>query len=790
MPGTAHDWTARWVWLPDDARGANSHTYFRTEFDIGTLAPDDRFLLRISADFRYRLWVNGRHLDDGPPPSGARLRYYDTHDLTRQLRTGRNCLAVDVRYVGPLGAQFDTSPPGFLAECVGPAGVVAATGTGPWRCRLADAWSTDTFKAGFNIFDPYQEIFDARHEPAGWRAAGYDDTGWRKPVRLPAGSTDPAGLLARPIPPMRTQARRPAAVVGVEECLALANRTDQDLSIGLSQAGRPLRTARVDHADRFVSGAGPVTLACSDRHLHDHAADGQHDPCVLLDLGREETAYVELDVDGPAGAVVDVGLAERLVDGRFTNAIEGQFAVRYVLPGGRTRWRSYAWRGVRYLRVRIGNATEPVHLHDLSARVTGYPFTDRGHFDSSDSRLAGIVDMCRHTIRLCCHESIMDTPWREQAQWLGDIAAVTLDGIYACFGDTMLAEKFFRQAAATQCAAGTLANVSNVTVADTVRPDADMPDYSLWWVIGLLGHYRYSGDRGLVADLYDVVRRLLDGALAHRTERGLLASFGTVLIDWAAIDRDGECAAFNAIAVGALRAGTELARLADDQAAVGRWTAAADQMHAVFESAFFDRSRGVLVDAVHADGARSEKVSEHANFAALRFGLLGADTTARIVDHLLVDRDVAATEAQPFFTSVLLDALARVGRTDLALEVIRDRWGTRMLDLGATSCYEEWGVNGSWRAGSYRGFMRTLSHAWSAHPAAFLIRTLPGIQIVEPGCGRLRISPTLDGPDYRVVFPTPHGEVTVEVTDGRASIDAPATITVDTGVRVTGESFA
>ncbi|HUU92277.1 MAG TPA: hypothetical protein VM238_13845, partial [Phycisphaerae bacterium] len=144
-----------------------------------------------------------------------------------------------------------------------------------------------------------------------------------------------------------------------------------------------------------------------------------------------------------------------------------------------------------------------------------------------------------------------------------------------------------------------------------------------------------------------------------------------------------------------------------------------------------------------------------------------------VAAHLWERRDVPCTEAQPFFTSVVLDALARIGRMDLALAIIRDRWGGRMIDRGATSTYEEWGVNGSWRSGTYRGFLRTLSHAWSAHPAAFLIRTLPGIEIVEPGCRTVRIRPHDVPLDYSVAFPTPLGPIQVTRTGDRIERSVP-----------------
>lgn len=139
---------------------------------------------------------------------------------------------------------------------------------------------------------------------------------------------------------------RPIGVVA-EECLWLETRTRRELSIRLCQAGRPLEAATVEDPDGFITGAA-VVLACSDPGAGDRTGvDRVHDPCVVLDFGAELTGYVELEVEGAAGTMIDTGFAERLVDGHFNNAIEGQFACRYLLRDGRQTWRSWAWRGFR-----------------------------------------------------------------------------------------------------------------------------------------------------------------------------------------------------------------------------------------------------------------------------------------------------------------------------------------------------------------------------------------------------------------------------------------------------------
>ncbi|RKY00169.1 hypothetical protein DRP77_11915, partial [Candidatus Poribacteria bacterium] len=98
---------------------------------------------------------------------------------------------------------------------------------------------------------------------------------------------------------------------------------------------------------------------------------------------------------------------------------------------------------------------------------------------------------------------------------------------------------------------------------------------------------------------------------------------------------------------------------------------------------------------------------------------------------------------------------------------------------GARSTFEEWYQNGSWRSGSFSGFLRSHSHAWSAYPAKFLIWNLIGFEIAEPGCRRVRVNPKETPFDYSVVCPTPLGDVRVVRRNGEVRVEAPDLMRVE-----------
>ncbi|NQT85226.1 family 78 glycoside hydrolase catalytic domain, partial [bacterium] len=673
---------------------------------------------------------------------------------------------------------------GLIAELVDGNDVTIAATDADWKTARATAWRADTHMYGGNQVTPYQEFYDVRQAIEGWDLPGFDDDRWDDTVPVP-GSQGPrpgvwpprpgyampwARLIPRDIPHMVETDIYADRIDTVEECVEITNRDrGEDLSICLSAHGTPLKYARVDDEEKLLSPGGATVVQCSTNHL-DRVFDGIHDPCIVLDFGRVITAFVEIDIEGADGDIVDFGYVERLVDGRFNNTLECQFSDRVTLKDGRQTYRPFTWKGFRYLKLRFWSCLKPVRIHSVKAVETAYPFEERGKFESSDARLNRVWEISRATLKLCSTEQLMDTPWREQAQWLGDVAAVTVGGVYACYGDPRLPSKFFRQAAANQFPTGLLSNVSNRCSSGWMHC---IPDYSLEYVLGLWNHYLYTGEERWIHRFFPHVLKVVQNFLDQRDEHGLVNDMPCwVLIDWAHTDKRGECAALNALLYGALEALAKMAAMREDGHSAALAIDARRAIAASFVPRFFDAERGCFADA-NVDGELSEMTSEHANVAAIAFGLCDDDLAATVVRTLYEDKSIDYAEAQPFFTTFALQALDRVGRFDLALEIIDERWGKRMVDRGATSTFEEWGENGSWRDGYFKGILRSHSHAWSACPAEFLIKNLIGLEILEPGCGKVKLAPQDVPFDYEAAYPTPLGVITVKKQGDDTQVDAP-----------------
>jgi len=762
-------WRGKWIWQAGAGPATNAFVLFRREFDLAS-RPEEA-LLHISADTRYALYVNGSFAGQGPPQSQPFLQYYDTRDIARLLEAGRNCLGVLVYHSGLIP---DTRG-GLLAELEDPLGRALLATDATWAAADGGAWTRDTMQTRGNRVVAFQEVFDARRHPTGWARAGFDDGGWAEAAVLtgrhghdrPPAVEPWSRLVPRDIPEMAELVVQPVAVAYVEECTWLASRPRAgDLTVELSAVGTDVARSRVDDAGALCQG-GRATVQCSRPEVE---ADGVAEPCIVLDFGRVLTARPRIELDGAAGGMVCIGYAERLIDGRFNNAIEGHFADGYVMTDGEQTYEPFSWKAFRYLKLRFRECYSPVRV-GVKAAVTTYPYEELGCFESGDETLGKVFELCRYTVRLCSNEFLMDTPWREQAQWLGDVAAVTVPATYACFGPSALVDKFFRQSGANPHPTGLLSNISN-----TVNHNwaGAIGDYSLWWVIALWRHYLYTGRAEWIHELYPQAVRAVRAHEVHVNEHGLIEDMPYwVFIDWADVDRRGECAPLNALYAGALDALRRMAERVGDARTQDQAAEGAERLRRNFVPRLWDEGTGLFADARLNDDELSPRRSEHANAAAIHFGCCDAARAERVIEAIWGRGRAAVTEAQPFFAAVVLEALAGAGRMDLALGFLRERWGRRMADRGATSASEEWGTNGSFRHGRYAGFLRSLSHAWSAAPASFLIHGLAGWEVLEPGCRKVRVAPAETDFDYRLTIPTPHGPVHVRHAAGRTEIRTP-----------------
>jgi hypothetical protein len=756
--------TARWMWFDTD-RTEEVFARARRSFELDEVPPDAA--ARITCSGHYRLFVNGSFAGRGPARSNPQKKRYDTLDVAPFLRTGRNVLAVQLIHYGYRTAQVPEGPGGFWFELdAGPARIESDE---DWRVSLDPAYATGTGRRN-GCYGPI-EIYDARLEE-DWTEPALDDSGWSRARVLrdrhgPGPRVSPwTDLVPRPIPRCRESEFRPEAVVHVGEVEdqeflmpTLAGQLLQDVPVESEHTS-------IENADALVSDAeGPAVV----RQPSPLDRDRPERRCatLILDFGREITAYGWLEVEGNAGAVIDVAYGERLVAGRVQAVVQDvHYADRYILKAGRQRHEVYDWKGYRYVQLTFRELTEPLRLHGVGATVTSYPLDAAGRFESSDALLDRVWRTGATTQQLCTHDSVMDCPWREQQQWLGD-GRVQVLVLQNAFGEAAMPRSFVGQFAEAQQPSGLLPccvpGRENVII-----------DYALWWASALRDVLWFDGDTAFAGRCFPALARLLAWFDPHRNADGLLENVpGWTFVDWADVGREGICAALNATYATNLHAAADVAEATGHAPEAEGWRNKARLLAAAFHDAFWDDARELYADNV-LGGTRTDRFSVHTQAAAVLAGLTQTDD-ADLLRRALGDETLVRPE--PYFSFYLLEVLARAGLMREALDFVRRKWGA-MLEAGATSFWEEWQVTGTFRTGRWTPRPRSHCHAWSAGPTAWLSRWVLGVRpgerpddppVVQPHPGDLERASG--------VVPTQHGPVTVawEVNGDRfrVTVEAP-----------------
>ena len=111
----ARVWSAQWIAAPGAPANSYGVYHFRRTIDLP--ARPERFVVHVSADNRYQLFVNGTRVSSGPARGDLFHWRYETLDVAAHLNTGRNVLAAVVWNFGEAAPEAQiTLQTGFVLQ--------------------------------------------------------------------------------------------------------------------------------------------------------------------------------------------------------------------------------------------------------------------------------------------------------------------------------------------------------------------------------------------------------------------------------------------------------------------------------------------------------------------------------------------------------------------------------------------------------------------------------------------------------------------------------------------------
>lgn len=237
------DYRTRWIWLSKGAREANQIACFRRTLNLQTKPRTAK--LRITADARYEIYLNGEFLGHGPARGWPSVWSVDEYEIGSLLRAGRNMIAVMVIHWGISTFQYLNAEPGLLAEI--DLGRKKMVTDASWKAIAHDGFAFPTPR--ISCQQGWEEQFDARVWPGApktWTTIEFDDSKWpRASVGRRAGEAPHEYFELRDIPFLTNDPVSPLRVLDTE----LVRPADYTWSIN----PREILTTRDRTANRIAS---------------------------------------------------------------------------------------------------------------------------------------------------------------------------------------------------------------------------------------------------------------------------------------------------------------------------------------------------------------------------------------------------------------------------------------------------------------------------------------------------------------------------------------------------------
>ncbi len=735
-----HTWPSQWAYPAGEDPFGYGVYHFRKAFQLNQ--KPDTFLIHVTADNRYQLFVNGERVAWGPARGDLFHWRYESVDIARYLRPGANVLAAVVWNDGEhRGVAQISHRTAFLVQGDTEREHAVNTPAG-WVTTSNPAYSplpiTMAMVRGYVAIPP-GEALDAAIYPWGWEQPDYDDSDWQ-----PAS----AGSRAAPRDTVDSPSRWflvPREIPFMEES--------------------PIRLARVRLADGiavpagFLEGKSPVRLPANRRIQ------------LLLDQNHETTGYPELVLNGGKGAKVTLRYAEALWKNEKEKGHRDEvqdkeffgFGDSYIADGGERRlWRPLFWRTWRYIELTVETAGEPLTIEDIRAVYTGYPFERLASFENGPPELQTILDVGWRTARLCAHESYMDCPYYEQLQYVGDTRIQALVSVYMS-GDTRLFKTAIGHIDSSRTAEGATYSRAPSELQQYIPP------FSLWWIGMVHDYWRYVDDPGFVKEMLPGARAVLDFFHRYQQPGGSLREMPWWnYVDW--VERwprgtpprgaDGSTAPHDLQLLLAYQYAADLEEALGLRELAGVYRARAAELSRTIREKYWDSARGLF-----ADNTSKQHFSQHANTLATLAGVVTGDEARRVMERSVSAEDLAP--ASIYFRYYLHRALVKAGLGDRYLEMLGP-WRTMLAD-GLTT----------WAERDFRS--RSDCHAWGASPNIELFRTILGIDSAAPGFRKVVVEPHLGALEKASgTIPHPSGQLSVALARTAAGLHA--VITLPAGV--------
>ncbi len=718
-------WKASWITHPSETVLDYGVYNFRKTFELKEKPGE--FIIHISADNRYRLFVNSTPVCFGPERGDLKHWFFESIDIAPLLDKGNNLIAAVVWNFGDIRPWAQISlKTGLIIQGNGKEEDIVNTDKS-WKViknyaySPAPASSKET-SGQFVVVGPCDKVNGDLY-PWGWERNDFNDSSWLAPRPIDVGHPYGIGtdvnwvLTPRRIPFMELTTQRFASVRKSENCII---------------------------PEGFPGQKKLIVIPANRKAL------------ILLDQGVLTTGYPELITSEGKGSLIKISYAEALFDKNGQkgnrNETEGKDFVGYsdyFLPDGADDrlFRPLWFRTWRYVQIEIETGPRQLIINDFSSVFAAYPLNQTSSFDSDNETLKKIWDIGWRTARLCANETYYDCPYYEQLQYIGDTRIQALISLYVS-GDDRLVRNALMQFDESRIPEGLTHSRYPTSLSQFIPP------FSLYWIDMVHDYWMLRDDSVFVRQFLAGISQVLAW---YRNQidvnTGMLGSVPYWnFVDWAVEWPWTNEKRIGGVPAGGMEGGSsiltmQLAYAAERASILFRnfhlnyeADEYADMASSLRKSVYercWDSLRGYL-----AETPEKKQFSMHAQIFGVLTNTIPVSLQKQVTEKSMNDK----TLIQPtmYFRAYLAQALKKTGLADLYAE-----------SLGL---WEEMIKNGLTTFAENPDPTRSDCHAWSASPNYDMLATIAGIRPAEPGFKSVVMEPALGKLGYiRGKFIHPEG---------------------------------
>jgi len=730
LPQYPETWNSRWITHPDIDQTAYGLIHFRNTFDLNT--KPERFVVHVSGDNRYRLYVNGQEVCYGPQLGDMRHWRYETVDLAPFLNQGKNTVAAAVMNWGVDRSygiiSFRT---GFLLQGHTEDETFLNTNyNSQWKVFKNQGMNEKTvywigggeIVGGFYASNPTDSVVAAQY-PWGWQEVDYDDSQWLSPEVIFSQPKTNAGAGHGWI----LQPRTTAIQESKKETFTQIARSDME---GLSE--------------NFQFGDEVIVVPANSKRT------------MLIDQGYVTLGYPKMRLSGGIDAHIKVKYSEAMYDKNNRkgnrNDLQGKVVKGisdvYVMDGSEDRVFQPMWfRTFRFIQLEITTASQPLRIHDYYNIFSATNFPVKAIFETDNPVYKQVWDICWHTMEICAQDNLMSDAYYEQMQYVGDLRP-HLKGWTALTGDL----SYFRSAV-EQFNNSRLPD-GNITSCYPLKATFVHPTYSLIFIDMLHDLMMMQGDKEFVEQYVGEIQEVFDYYESLINEHGLVGkSQYHMFIDWylpkggnSEVNRDGNSAILTLNYAYTLNNAADIMEWLGYRGGATMYRTMSRKYSEIVRKLCYDPAKGI-----YADDPEKTFYDQRASILAVLCEAHEPQEARALMERVLDQNVHFDSYANLFYYFYLYEAMAKTGVGDFtnALQPWKD-----IVDMGMSGTPEK----------RIEQHPRSEIHPWTAHPVHYYFATLAGIQPTSPGFNTVRIAPNPGSlKNVKAIYPTILGDITLDL---------------------------